>query len=193
MTSRERLLTILRGGIPDCVPVIHQMKIFLRWYRPLVPIGTTGSIIGTFMTRPTDRRVLDNFYRTTRPFGFWEPLMGVLDPEVRTVMLKEHRNDILALPFALAWQITLFLLPMQLIIKSYHAAALTSVVFIAGLTGMYFFWYRNLPKDEVLNRRRTLGERLYCSHLQGVSEMARYKQKDSIRVLPSQTKSQTKN
>ena len=106
-----------------------------------------GSIIGTFITGPTDRKVLENFYRTTRPFGFWKPLIGILDPEVRVAMLKEHRNDMLALPFTLAWQIALFMLPMQLIVRSYRAAVVTSVIFIVGLIGMYVFWYRNLPEE----------------------------------------------
>ncbi len=113
----------------------------------MVLIGMAGSIIGTFITGPTDRKVLENFYRTTRPFGFWKPLIGILDPEVRVAMLKEHRNDMLALPFTLAWQIALFMLPMQLIVRSYRAAAVTSVIFIVGLIGMYVFWYRNLPEE----------------------------------------------
>ncbi len=113
----------------------------------MVLIGMAGSIIGTFITGPTDRKVLENFYRTTRPFGFWKPLIGILDPEVRVAMLKEHRNDMLALPFTLAWQIALFMLPMQLIVRSYRAAVVTSVIFIVGLIGMYVFWYRNLPEE----------------------------------------------
>ncbi|MCD6174414.1 MAG: sodium:solute symporter [Planctomycetes bacterium] len=113
----------------------------------MVLIGMAGSIIGTFITGPTDRKVLENFYRTTRPFGFWKPLIGILDPEVRVTMLKEHRNDMLALPFTLAWQIALFMLPMQLIVRSYRAAVVTSVIFIVGLIGMYVFWYRNLPEE----------------------------------------------
>ena len=113
----------------------------------MVLIGMAGSIIGTFITGPTDRKVLENFYRTTRPFGFWKPLIGILAPEVRVAMLKEHRNDMLALPFTLAWQIALFMLPMQLIVRSYRAAVVTSVIFIVGLIGMYVFWYRNLPEE----------------------------------------------
>jgi Na+/proline symporter len=107
-------------------------------------IGLAGTIIGTYVTRPTDRKVLENFYRTTRPFGFWKPLLDSLSPKVRAEMKKEHCRDVLALPFALAWQITLFLLPMQLIIKSYKAFGVTLCIFLVSFCGLYFIWLRKI-------------------------------------------------
>ena len=111
----------------------------------MIGVGLAGSLIGTYLTKPTDRRVLENFYRTTRPFGLWGPLKGILTDEARGRMQREHANDLLALPFVLCWQATLFLLPMQLIIGTYRAFAVTLVVFALSLGGMYWFWYRNLP------------------------------------------------
>ena len=35
MTSRERLLTVLRGGIPDCVPVMPDLS-------NMIPARLTG-------------------------------------------------------------------------------------------------------------------------------------------------------
>ena len=111
-------------------------------------VGLLGCILGTWLTRPTDQKVLENFYRTTRPFGFWGPLKKILSLDVRATMEREHRNDLFAVPFGLLFHVTLLLLPMQLIIKSYKAFWITFVLFAIGLTGMYFFWYKNLPKDE---------------------------------------------
>ena len=105
----------------------------------------SGSILGALTTQPTDRKVLDHFYATTRPFGFWAPLKTVLSPSQREATERENRNDITALPFALLWQICLFLLPMQLIIHAYGDMAITLPLFAIGLAGIYYFWYRNLP------------------------------------------------
>jgi len=55
--------------------------------------------------------------------------------------------DILALPFVLLWQITLFMLPMQFIIKSYRSFAVTGIIFVICMAAMYFLWYRQLPGD----------------------------------------------
>ena len=102
-------------------------------------------MIGSRLGRPTDRRVLEHFYRTTRPFGFWGPLKGVLSPDMRRATRREHVFDVLSVPFALLWQITLFLLPMQLIIGTWRAAAVTAGLCLLGLCGIIVFWYRNLP------------------------------------------------
>ena len=60
-------------------------------------------------------------------------------------MKREHRNDIVAVPFALLWQVTMFLLPMQLVIKSYTAFFNTLPLFLIGAAGMYQFWWKALP------------------------------------------------
>lgn len=111
-------------------------------------MGLAGTIIGTYLTQPTDRKVLEHFYRTTRPFGFWGPLKKILPDDIRRDMERENRNSILAVPFTLLWQVTLFILPMQLVIHAYPSFGITLVLFCVGLTGMYFLWYKNLPKKD---------------------------------------------
>jgi len=108
-------------------------------------IGFAGSIFGTYVTKPTDRKVLEHFYQTTRPFGWWKPLKDCLPADVRKRMKKEHFYDVISLPFAIVWQVTLFLLPMQLIIRSWHAFFVTLVIFMISLIGLYLFWYKQLP------------------------------------------------
>jgi len=91
--------------------------------------------------------IVVNFYKKTRPFGFWGKLKNTLTTNEQKALKKEHKNDILALPFVLCWQITLFLMPMQLIIHTYNAFFITLAISLAGLAGTYFIWYRNLPKS----------------------------------------------
>ena len=144
----------LVGAILMRLGQIHCSDInsfFFTWFNnpasqffTTVFIGLTGSIVGTYLTRPTDKNVLEHFYRTTRPFGLWAPLARTLTPQVKKTMRNEHKRDILALPFALMWQITLFLLPMQLMIKSYRSFTYTLVIFLISLLGLYFIWLKHL-------------------------------------------------
>ncbi len=115
----------------------------------MLGIGLAGSIIGTMLTSPTPPEVLEVFYKKTRPFGLWGPLKKTIPEDVRSVMRREHRRDILAVPFALGWQVTLFMLPMQLIIRSYRALAITSVIFAFCLAGLYWVWLRHQGRDEI--------------------------------------------
>lgn len=133
---------LLQGILWPKMHMTYQFSLMLG-------IGLAGSLIGTYLTRPTDPDVLAHFYRTTRPFGLWGPLKKTLSPDMRAAMTREHRNDLLALPFTLTWQATLFLLPMLIIIHAYTAFFITLVIFLTGLGGMYLFWYRNLPPADL--------------------------------------------
>jgi hypothetical protein len=62
-------------------------------------------------------------------------------------MTLEHRRDVWALPFALGWQITLFLLPMQLLIKSYRSFGITLAIFGVSLGGLYLIWLRHIGEE----------------------------------------------
>ncbi|MDH4198117.1 MAG: sodium:solute symporter, partial [Candidatus Aminicenantes bacterium] len=71
---------------------------------------------------------------------------GILPPAETAAMTREHRNDLVSLPFALAWQISMLMLPMQLIIRQYRDATVTGGVLAVALAGLYIFWYKRLPK-----------------------------------------------
>ncbi|MDR2463654.1 MAG: hypothetical protein LBD30_07745 [Verrucomicrobiales bacterium] len=105
-----------------------------------------GTIVGSLLTAPTPLPVLRNFYKTTRPFGLWKPLRLELSETERAANYSEHRNDILTVPFALMWQVTLFLIPMQLVIKSYGDLVYTLPILLIGSVGMYWFWWRAFKK-----------------------------------------------
>ncbi len=119
----------------------------LEWQQFVIigMVGLVGSIIGTYCSPPTPKAILENFYKTTRPFGLWGPLEKTLSSEMRTSMKREHINDLIALPFAMGWMISLFMMPMELMVRNFSAFGATLVVFLICLAGLYKFWYKNLP------------------------------------------------
>jgi hypothetical protein len=118
-----------------------------EWYQFLIVTGVTlaAAVIGTFLTPPTDPHILQRFYKITRPFGFWGRLKAQLPPALREQVTRENRNDMLAVPFVMATQVSLYMLPMQLVIREWDDFMVTLVIFTAGLLGTYRFWYKNLP------------------------------------------------
>ncbi len=131
---------VQRAFIPDLV----------EWQQFLLVAGITlvSIIIATYFTSPTEEEVVKRFYKATRPFGFWKPYRNLLTEEEREKMKREHRNNLLSLPFILVAQTTLYLLPMQLIIHTYSTFWLTFTAFVVSAIGIYWFWYRNLPTEE---------------------------------------------
>ncbi len=119
----------------------------------LVVIGVITSIIGVLICKPTERSVLENFYRKVRPFGIWGPLKNSLPESILAKMRTEHFYDIAALPFAFLWLVTLFLWPMQLVIHSWRDFGVTFGLFCVSLVGLYFLWYKKLPPADSFPER----------------------------------------
>lgn len=60
-------------------------------------------------------------------------------------MSREHKYDLISLPFAFFWQLTMLMLPLFLIVKQFRASAVAASILAVSLTGLYFFWYKKLP------------------------------------------------
>lgn len=76
-----------------------------------------GMIIGTYSAPPTDEKVLLEFYKRTRPFGFWGPVRKKIAAETLSQINLENRRDILSTFLAVPWQVVLFLTGMAVILK----------------------------------------------------------------------------
>ncbi len=106
-----------------------------------------GMIIGTYLAPPTEEKVLLEFYKRTRPFGFWGPVRKKIKGEVMEKINKENRRDIIATFFAVPWQVVLFLTGMAVIMKRWDEFAWLGVILLALSTGLYFFWFRHLSTE----------------------------------------------
>jgi Na+/proline symporter len=106
-----------------------------------------GMLIGTYSSKPTDEAVLSEFYKRTRPFGFWGPIRKKLGTEVMEKINKENRRDILSTFFAVPWQLVLFLTGMAFILKSWTQFGVLLVILVALSVGLYFNWFRHLSTE----------------------------------------------
>jgi len=112
-------------------------------------ISLIGTIIGTLLTTPTDNKVLENFYRVTRPFGFWNPIRRRLSPQFITQVNAENRRDIFSTFIAVPWQVCLFMMWMVLVMKRLDTfVVLLSIVLLLSVI-LYFSWFRYLSTEVV--------------------------------------------
>lgn len=134
-------------------------------YKSLAPEGTTeyamfivtivtstvGTVLGTYLTAPTDDSTLLEFYRKTRPFGAWGRFRAQLKAEQQQAVNAENRRDITSIFMAVPWQIVFFLLMMSLIFKTWSNALVLGLLFAALSAGLYFSWYRHLSTEVQLD------------------------------------------
>ena len=120
-----------------------------EYYSFLIASGSSfiGCIIGTYMTQPTDNAVLLNFYKITRPFGFWHNIRNKLPIESLSKIHDENRRDIIATFFAVPWQVVLFLTGMMIVLKQWDNVLNLSTLLVLLSLGLYWFWFRHLSKE----------------------------------------------
>ena len=106
-----------------------------------------GCILGTLLTPATENNVLENFYRVTRPFGFWSHIRNSLPKAVQSKVNQENRRDIIATFFAVPWQVVLFLTGMMIVMKQWTNVLNLGFLLILLSAGLYWFWFRHLSKE----------------------------------------------
>jgi hypothetical protein len=120
-----------------------------EYYAFLMVSGTSlvGTIIGTLVTKPTDMNILINFYNITKPFGFWKTVQKNIDGTSNKRIKKENKNDIIAIMFAVPWQLVLFLTVMMVVAEDWNAVGWLFGLLVILSLGLYKFWFKNLSGD----------------------------------------------
>lgn len=134
-------------------------------YKALAPAGTTeyamfivtivtstvGTVLGTYLTAPTDDATLMEFYRKTRPFGAWGRFRDQLNTGQQQAINAENRRDIVSTFMAVPWQIVFFLFMLSLIFKTWSSLLVLGLLLAALSAGLYFTWYRHLSTEVKLD------------------------------------------
>jgi SSS family transporter len=132
--------------------LIRVLKIEMPEYMGFVlpsTISLFGSIVGTLLTPPTPRETLVNFVKITRPFGFWSDIHKSLPEADQRAIRTETRRDLIAVLFAVPWQLVLFLLGMVVVLKRWDSVAGLLALFVVLSAGLYWFWFRHLAESTV--------------------------------------------
>lgn len=90
----------------------------LYWFPLLFALSMAGSIIGSYVSPPTDRAVLNSFYSNVRPWGFWEPIkQAVLADDPSFQPNKNFKLNMFNVVIGTIAQCCLTILPMYLVLS----------------------------------------------------------------------------
>jgi Na+/proline symporter len=101
-------------------------------------------LVITLLTSPTEDDVLESFFRTTRPFGFWHRIRDRLDREESADIRTESRRDIAGILLAVPWQLVLFLSAMVFVTGNWASFGPLALVLAVLSIALYFVWFRHL-------------------------------------------------
>lgn len=138
---------LLPALFPNFAPDIR----ILYYFPVILIISTIGSIIATFLTKPTDEETLKQFYKNVKPWGFWSPIhTKVVAENPSFVRNKNFKRDMFNVVIGVVWQTALVTLPMFLVFHEFSYAFLTAIV--GGVTTLILkktWWDRLHEMDEL--------------------------------------------
>ena len=88
------------------------------YYWPFIfLISLVGCFAGTYTAAPTDSRVLQSFYKTVRPWGFWKPVHAqVIAQDPSFISDKRFKLDMFNVVLGIIAQLCLTILPMYVVL-----------------------------------------------------------------------------
>ncbi|WP_074407340.1 sodium:solute symporter family protein [Aquimarina megaterium] len=129
--------TIVPGIFPDTTAIYLFPGILL--------ISFIGCFLGVILGKRDDIEVLKNFYRTTKPWGWWKPVIDAIQKEDPDFLPnKNFWRDMFNCGIGIIWQMTFVLVPMYLIIKEYYSLAFAIVLMIITSVILKRTWYDKL-------------------------------------------------
>ena len=119
--------------------VSHIPAIYL--FPVIFGFSLLGSFLGTYLSKPTDIKVLKSFYYNVRPWGWWNPVYETLKKEDDSLQKNtDFWLDMINSLIGIVWQSSMILMPIFLIVRDYPKTISTTVVFVITSVILKFTW-----------------------------------------------------
>lgn len=144
---------LLSKLIPPLIEPLHPALALLPDALLIFPFivlfSAAASIAACLLTPPEKDEVLESFYRTIRPWGFWKPVYrNLLEKYPNLKANTDFRRDAFNVAIGIVWQLTLNIIPICLIIGQYRTMWISIVILAVTSVIMKFTWYDKLgPGD----------------------------------------------
>jgi SSS family solute:Na+ symporter len=137
--------------IASAAIVLFQKMVFGHWSASTSLLAVTlaclaATILIGFLSKPTDKEILCQFYSRIRPFGVWGPVRRIA--EERGLVPKKDkmpRIDALNGLLSAGFQLSLALIPFYCFLRIWKQVFSWGVAAIFLFIILYFTWYKNLP------------------------------------------------
>ncbi len=113
----------------------------------LLGVSLIGSIIGTYMAPPTEEKVLKDFYKNVRPWGFWKPIHDKLVAEDPSFKKNESFGmDMFNVAVGIVAQTALVMIPMYIIFRQDTPVYIGIAILLVCLFLLKKFWWNKLEE-----------------------------------------------
>ncbi|WP_421829955.1 sodium:solute symporter family protein [Larkinella sp.] len=141
---------MLAGIVPALIfPALFKETLELYYFSLLFGLSLAGCVAGSLLTPPTKSETLKSFYRTVRPWGFWQPIHELVvadDPSFEAN--KNFKRDAFNVVVGVVAQCCLTMLPMYLIVSMYTELSVTLTILAVCAIILKKTWWDKLPVED---------------------------------------------
>jgi solute:Na+ symporter, SSS family len=140
---------MVAGLLPALIfPYIFSETLDLYYFPWLLIISIAGALLGTYLTPPTDEKVLKDFYKNVNPWGFWGPIKRkVMEENPEFMPNKNFRRDMFNVVTGTIFQTALVALPIYIILKDVWPIWITIIITVVCGVILKKTWWNRLPEE----------------------------------------------
>lgn len=122
-----------------------------EWISMLVMgVSAIASFAACLATAPEEMGVLKSFYRSVKPWGFWNPVYrAILVEDPAFTKNRELGRDLFNLTIGLVWQVSMVALPIYFVIKNWGQTWLWLGTLVGSSLILKLTWYDKLGPGEM--------------------------------------------
>ena len=149
-------------GLPVFLPWVAELGPMWAGLRNLtaleafpinLAVSVAACIVATLATAPDDMEVLKNFYRKTRPWGFWRPVIAELKKDHPELVENRHfRRDMTNVAVGIVWQTAITASPIFMVVRLWTPFVISLIVVAICTYILKVNWYDRMedyPADLV--------------------------------------------
>jgi len=93
-------------------------------------------------------KVLKSFYRSVRPWGFWEPVLNEIRKEEPGFQPNPNfGRDMFNTAVGTVWQMSLIVMPIFLVLRDYQSMGISIAVILITSVILKYNWYDKLEEN----------------------------------------------
>ncbi|MGX5689645.1 sodium:solute symporter family protein [Arcticibacter tournemirensis] len=113
-------------------------------------VSMIGCIVGTYIEPLTNREAVKDFYKKTRPWGFWGPIKKeVMLEDPSFVPNKDLKRDAANVVVGIVWQMAQVVIPIYFMIRENTQMVIWCAVLILTSAWLKKFWWDRLKEADV--------------------------------------------
>ncbi len=124
------------------LPVLLPTYTALEAFPINLGLSVFACVIGSLMTEPDDEEVLKEFYKKTRPWGFWKPIYEKLradNPQIEPN--KDFGRDMVNVVVGIIWQTAITASSIFLVIQDFRSMWISFAIVAVCTLLLKYNWY----------------------------------------------------